>query len=59
VDPRGGERAIRVACGQVLHHARRGEAVGLRVADTTLPPRAGPTWMRRLLTTLARLPEAS
>ncbi|MFZ5480706.1 MAG: DUF58 domain-containing protein [Myxococcota bacterium] len=58
VDPRGGERAIRVACGHVLTHARRGEAVGLTVPGETLPPRAGPVWMRRLLTTLALLPEA-
>ena len=56
VDAGGGERAIRRACGQVLLHARRGDAIGLEAGSEHIPPRTGPTQRRRLLTTLALLP---
>jgi uncharacterized protein (DUF58 family) len=51
-----GERGIGRACGQVLLHTRRGDAVGLELEGETLPPRTGATHRRRLLTTLALLP---
>lgn len=53
----GGEASIRRACGAVLLHTRRGDAVGLRVGEEVVTPRAGASHRRRLLTTLALLPE--
>jgi uncharacterized protein (DUF58 family) len=51
-----GERAIRRACGEVLMHTRRGDAVGLEVGAERIAPRPGASQRRRLLTTLALLP---
>jgi uncharacterized protein (DUF58 family) len=56
LDAGGGERAIRRACGAVLTHARRGDAVGLDAGAERIPPATGATHRRRLLTTLALLP---
>lgn len=50
------ERAIRKATGKVLDHARRGDAVGLRVDGETVPPALGEAHRRRLLACLATLP---
>lgn len=58
VDPRGGERAIRRACGQVLLHTRRGDAIGLEAGTQRIEPGTGATHRRRLLTILALLPGA-
>ncbi len=55
----GGERAIRQACGQVLLHTRRGDAVGLEGAGERIPPLAGASHRRRLLTVLAMLPRGA
>ena len=52
----GGEGAIRRACGAVLLHTRRGDAVGLRVGEERVAPRTGAAQRRRLLTMLALLP---
>jgi uncharacterized protein (DUF58 family) len=44
----------------VLHHARRGDAVGLELPDgTRIAPRTGSTQRRRLLTALSLLPAAT
>ncbi|MDP2312358.1 MAG: DUF58 domain-containing protein [Pseudomonadota bacterium] len=51
-----GEGAIRRACGEVLLHTRRGDAVGLEVGTERFAPRSGASQRRRLLTTLALLP---
>jgi uncharacterized protein (DUF58 family) len=51
-----GEGAIRRACGEVLLHTRRGDAVGLEVGAEHIAPRSGASQRRRLLTTLALLP---
>jgi uncharacterized protein (DUF58 family) len=57
VDPGQGEQGIERACGAVLHHARRGDAVGIELPDgTRIAPRTGATQRRRLLTALALLP---
>ncbi len=53
------ERSISKASGQVLHHARLGRAVGLRIGRRSWPARRGPAWHRTLLTALALLPHAS
>ncbi len=50
------ERAIREACGQVLHHCRLGRAVGLQLGRRRWPPRTGASQRRSLLRTLALLP---
>lgn len=52
------EPAIARACGEVLVHTRRGEAVGLEGAGEPLRPRTGGGQRRRLLTALALLPAA-
>jgi uncharacterized protein (DUF58 family) len=51
------ELDISRACGEVLHHVRRGDAVGLDVEGLPerIAPRAGAAQRRRLLATLARL----
>lgn len=52
-----GEAGIRDACGEVVLHTRRGDAVGLDLADgMRVPPRTGAVQRRHLLTTLALLP---
>lgn len=51
-----GEGAIRRACGEVLLHTRRGDAVGLEIGEDRISPRTGAAQRRRLLTTLALLP---
>jgi uncharacterized protein (DUF58 family) len=51
-----GEGAIRRACGEVLLHTRRGDAVGLEIGEERIAPRTGAAQRRRLLTTLALLP---
>lgn len=56
VDPRQGESGISQACGAVLVHARRGDAIGLAVGTTHLAPRRGEAARREALTTLALLP---
>jgi uncharacterized protein (DUF58 family) len=58
VDARDGEFGISQACGAVIAHARRGDAIGLSVGTTGLPPRRGEAARREALTTLARLPPA-
>ena len=50
------ERAIGRACGRVLFHASRGDAVGLRVDERLIPPSTGNAHRRKLLATLAGLP---
>lgn len=50
------ERAIRRACGRVLWHCDRGDAVGLDADGTRIPVSSGAAHRRRLLTTLALLP---
>lgn len=55
----GGERAIRRACGEILLHARRGDAVGLAGAGERVAPRPGAAQRRRLLTLLALLPKGA
>ncbi len=52
-----GEGAIGRACGEVLLHTRRGDAVGLEIGAERLAPRAGAAQRRRLLATLALLPQ--
>ncbi len=49
------EEAIRRLAGRVDVHIARGDAVGLEADGLALPPRAGGTWRRRLLTILAGL----
>jgi uncharacterized protein (DUF58 family) len=58
VDPRAGEPGISAACGAVLTHTRRGDAVGLEPvgAEARIPPRTGAAHRRRLLSALALLP---
>ncbi|MDP2311123.1 MAG: DUF58 domain-containing protein [Pseudomonadota bacterium] len=51
-----GEGSIRRACGEVLLHTRRGDAVGLDIGDDRIAPRTGAAHRRRLLTALALLP---
>jgi uncharacterized protein (DUF58 family) len=50
-----GEHGIGQATGQVLLHARRGDAVGMEVEGDRLAPRSGAAQRRRLLTVLALL----
>ncbi len=52
----GSEGSIRRACGQVLLHTGRGDAVGLDLGAEQLVPRAGDAWRRHILTVLALLP---
>jgi uncharacterized protein (DUF58 family) len=54
----GAEPSIRRACGEVLAHARNGDAIGLEGAGERIQPLAGATQRRRLLTFLALLPGA-
>lgn len=49
------ERAIGRACGRILWHSARGDAVGLSTGDATIPPASGTAHRRRLLTVLAEL----
>lgn len=52
------EPAIRRACGEILVHTGRGDAVGLDGAGEPIPPSLGASQRRRLLTALALLPPA-
>lgn len=56
LEPADGEAGVRRACGQVLFHIARGDAVGLEGAGPPHPPRAGASQRRLLLTALALLP---
>ena len=51
----GREHAIGRACGRVLWHSARGDAVGLAAGTLTIAPAAGTAHRRRLLTVLAEL----
>jgi uncharacterized protein (DUF58 family) len=53
---RAWEDALNGACGEVLRGFEQRCAVGLHMPDCTLEPRAGGTWRRALLDTLARAP---
>jgi uncharacterized protein (DUF58 family) len=53
------ERDISRACGELLHHARLGRAVGLEVGRRSWPPRRGTPQLRSLLQALALLPHAA
>jgi uncharacterized protein (DUF58 family) len=57
-EPTARERAISKACGELLHHARLGRAVGLVVGRRRWPPRRGAAQLRSLLEALALLPHA-
>ncbi len=59
VDARDGEAGVSQACGAVLAHARRGDAIGLSVGTVQLAPRRGEAARREALTTLALLPRES
>ena len=52
------ERAIRRACGRVLWHCARGDAVGLVAEGVEVAISTGASHRRRMLTTLALLPDA-
>ncbi len=60
LDARGGtdarERAIGRACGRVLWHSARGDAIGLHAGSVKIAAAAGTSHRRRLLTVLAELP---
>lgn len=49
------EEAIARAAGQVEHHLRRGDAVGMEADGESQAPRTGASWRRALLTRLALL----
>ena len=55
-DPEAWEEALTHACGQVVHHARLGRSVGLRVGRRGWPAARGDAHRRRLLSVLALQP---